>query len=107
MARFRSAALGGRSLEMALLIIGVAALGFNLRGPITSLPPVYPELQSQLGLSTATVSVLAATPVSCFGLGAALAASLMSQVGEERVLLTAAGALTCGLLLRGFWPGTM
>jgi cyanate permease len=25
---------------MALLIIGVAALGFNLRGPITSLPPV-------------------------------------------------------------------
>jgi cyanate permease len=41
MARFRAAALGGRSPEMALLIIGVAALGFNLRGPITSLPPVY------------------------------------------------------------------
>ena len=74
MARFRSAALGGRSLEMALLIIGVAALGFNLRGPITSLPPVYPELQSQLGLSTATVSPLAATPVICFGVVSAFAA---------------------------------
>lgn len=60
MARFRAAALGGRSLEMALLIIGVAALGFNLRGPITSVPPVYPELQSRLGLSAAAAAILAA-----------------------------------------------
>jgi CP family cyanate transporter-like MFS transporter len=96
MARFRAAAPGGRSLEMPLLIVGVAALGFNLRGPITSLPPVYPELQSQLGLSTATVSLLAATPVICFGVVSAFAAWLSRRLGEERVLLTAAGALTCG-----------
>jgi hypothetical protein len=67
---------------MALLIIGVAALGFNLRGPITSLPPVYPELQSQLGLSTATVSLLAATPVICFGVVSAFAAWLSRRLGE-------------------------
>ena len=107
MARFRSAALGGRSPEMALLIIGVAALGFNLRGPITSVPPVYPELQSQLGLSAATVSLLAATPVICFGVVSAFAAWLSRRLGEERVLLAAAAVLTCGLLLRGLWPGTM
>ena len=43
---------GMRTLERALLVIGVAALGFNLRGAITSLPPVFPELQDGLGLST-------------------------------------------------------
>jgi MFS transporter, CP family, cyanate transporter len=107
MARFRAAAAGGRSLEMPLLIVGVAALGFNLRGSITSLPPVYPELQSQLGLSTATLSLLAATPVICFGVASAFAAWLSRRLGEERVLLAAAGALTCGLLLRGLWPGAM
>ncbi len=93
MARFRAAALGGRSLEMALLIIGVAALGFNLRGPITSVPPVYPELQSRLGLSAATVSLLAATPVICFGVVSAFAAWLSRRLGEKRVLLAAAAAI--------------
>src|SRR6185437_7890487 len=89
------------------LIIGVAALGFNLRGPITSLPPVYPEIQSELGLSTAPVSLLAATPVICFGMVSAFAAWLSRRLGEERVLLAAAAVLTCGLLLRGLWPGAM
>ena len=42
---------GARALERALLVIGVAALGYNLRGAITSLPPVFPELQDRLGLS--------------------------------------------------------
>lgn len=93
--------------NQALLIIGVAALGFNLRGPITSLPPVYPEIQSELGLSTATVSLLAATPVICFGVVSAFAAWLSRRLGEERVLLAAAAVLTCGLLLRGLWPGAM
>ena len=93
--------------NQALLIFGVAALGFNLRGPITSLPPVYPEIQSELGLSTATVSLLAATPVICFGVVSAFAAWLSRRLGEERVLLAAAAVLTCGLLLRGLWPGAM
>jgi cyanate permease len=54
-------------LERALLVVGVLAQGYNLRGAITSLPPVFPELQASLGLSGATISVLAATPVICSG----------------------------------------
>src|ERR1700761_4212683 len=107
MARSQAAEPGGGSVKMAPLIVGVAALGFNLRGSITSLPPIYPELQSQLGLSTATVSLLAATPVICFGVVSAFAAWLSRRLGEERVLLAAAAVLTCGLLLRGLWPGAM
>jgi CP family cyanate transporter-like MFS transporter len=92
---------------MALLIVGVAALGFNLRGAITSLPPVFPELQDRLGLSTAAISVLAAVPVICFGVVSGFAAWFSRRLGEERVLLLAAVALAAGLLLRGAVPGAL
>jgi MFS transporter, CP family, cyanate transporter len=98
---------GTRALERALLVIGVAPLGFNLRGAITSLPPVFPELQDRLGLSTATISVLAATPVICFAVFSAFAARLSRRLGEERVLLAAIVTLTAGLLLRGAAPGAL
>jgi len=88
-------------------VIGVLALGFNLRGAITSLPPVFPELQDRLGLSAAEVSVLAATPVLCFAVFSGFAAWLSRRLGEERVLLIAVLALTAGLLLRGAAPGAL
>ena len=94
-------------LERTLLVIGVIALGFNLRGAITSLPPIYPELQTQLGLSGATVSVLAATPVICFGVVSGFAAVFARRLGEERVLFGAIIALTAGLLLRAGAPSTL
>jgi MFS transporter, CP family, cyanate transporter len=96
-----------RTLERALLIVGVAALGFNLRGAITSLPPVFPELQDRLHLSAAAISVLAATPVICFGVVSGFSASLSRRLGEERVLLAALVALAAGLVLRGAAPGAL
>jgi len=98
---------GTRALERALLVIGVAALGFNLRGAITSLPPVFPELQDSLRLSTATISVLAAAPVICFAVFSGFGAWLSRHLGEERVLLGAIALLTIGLLLRGAAPGAL
>src|SRR3984885_4108474 len=94
-------------------MVGVLALGFNLRGAITSLTPVFPELQSSLGLSSATVSLLAATPVICFGVVSGFGAALARRAGEERVLLGAMVALTAGLIARGaapralLFPGTI
>jgi CP family cyanate transporter-like MFS transporter len=96
-----------RTLERVLLVVGVAALGFNLRGAITSLPPVFPELSSRLGLSTAEISVLAATPVICFAVFSGFAAWLSRRLGEERVLLGALVVLAAGLLLRGAAPGAL
>jgi CP family cyanate transporter-like MFS transporter len=90
-----------------LLGLAVGAAGLNMRAPITSLPPLFPELSSRLQLSSATLSLLAATPVICFGLGAAFAASLSRRFGEERVVAAGLVAATAGLLLRGLWPGTM
>jgi MFS transporter, CP family, cyanate transporter len=85
----------------------VLALGYNLRGAITSLPPVFPELQGSLGLSGATVSVLAATPVICFGVVSGFAAGLARRAGEERALLGASIGLVAGLIARGAAPAAL
>jgi len=98
---------GRRSLEASLLVVSIAALAFNLRAAITSLPPVFPELEARLRLSPATVTVLAATPVLCFGAVSGLAAWLNRRLGEERVLFGALILLSAGLLLRGALPRSM
>ena len=92
-------------LEQTLLVVGVVALGFNLRTAIASLPPVFPELESSLHISTATISVLAATPVLCFGLVSGFAAALARRLGEERMLFAAIVVLTLGLADRAAAPG--
>jgi CP family cyanate transporter-like MFS transporter len=94
-------------LERVLLLTGVLALGYNLRGAITSLPPVFPELQDSLHLSSATVSLLAAAPVICFGVVSGFAAGLARRAGEERVLLGASIVLVIGLVLRGAAPAVL
>jgi CP family cyanate transporter-like MFS transporter len=94
-------------LERTLLVVGVLALGFNLRTAITALPPVFPELQASLGLSSTTISILAATPVICFGVVSGFAAGLARRAGEERVLFGAIIALTAGLIARGALPGAL
>lgn len=88
-------------------MVGVLALGYNLRGAITSLPPVFPELQDSLGLSSATVSILAATPVIVFGVVSGFSAKLARRAGEERVLLGACVLLIIGLIARGAAPGAL
>ncbi len=96
-----------RRHEIMLLVVAVAAAGFNLRTAITSLPPLFPELQTKLHLSTATLSLLAATPVICFGVVSAFTAWLNRRYGEEAILLVALALLTAGLLLRGAAPEVM
>src|SRR6201985_68905 len=96
-----------RPYEITLLVVAVAAAGLNLRTAITSLPPLVPDMKTELHLSPATLSLLAATPVICFGVVSAFAAWLNRRYGEELILLVALVVLTAGLLLRGVAPGTM
>ena len=96
-----------RSWPTALLIIAVAAAGLNLRTAITSVPPLFPDLASQLHLSPAALSLLAATPVLCFGVVSAFAAWFSRRFGEEPILLIALVVLAAGLALRGLAPSAM
>jgi CP family cyanate transporter-like MFS transporter len=91
----------------ALLIAGVIVLGLNMRAAITSLPPIFPELETALHLSPANLSLLAAIPVLCFGVFSGAGAPLSRRFGEERVLGMALVLLAAGLLLRGVSPARL
>ncbi len=103
--------VGGREVARAaggaLLVIGILALGFNLRLVITSLPPIFPELQSVLHVSAGTLAVLAAVPVLCFGVFSGTAAPLSRRYGEERVLAAALVLLVIGIVIRGLAPSVL
>ncbi len=90
-----------------LLVTGILVLAFNLRAAITSLPPVFPELESALHISASSLALLAAIPVLCFGVFSGTAAPLSRRFGEERVLGAALLLLTVGLLLRGLSPAAL
>ncbi len=96
-----------RSYQTTLLVVAVAAAGLNLRTAIAGLPPLFPDLAGRLHLSSAALSLLAATPVICFGVASAFAAWLSRRFGEERTLFAALGVLAVGLLLRGLWPAAL
>jgi CP family cyanate transporter-like MFS transporter len=87
-----------------VFVAGILVLAFNLRAAITGLPPLFPELSSSLGLSSAAIAALAATPVLCFAAFSGVAAPLSRRYGEERVLLAALALLAVGLLGRGALP---
>jgi MFS transporter, CP family, cyanate transporter len=92
------------SQTVPLLVAGVLVLAVNLRAAITSLPPIFPELESALHVSASTLAVLAAVPVLCFGVFSGAGAPLSRRFGEERVLGLALGLLAVGLLLRSLSP---
>ena len=95
------------SLGVPLLVAGVLVLAFNLRAAITSLPPIFPELESALHVSASTLAVLAAVPVLCFGVFSGAGAPLSRRLGEERVLGLALGLLAVGLVLRSLSPAVL
>jgi CP family cyanate transporter-like MFS transporter len=100
-------------LPVAVFLVGIVMLAFNLRTAITSLPPLFPELATHLNLAPAGVALLAATPVLCFAAFSGSGAPLSRWLGEERVLLAALVLLAAGLVLRGaapqllLFPGTV
>ena len=98
---------GRRPSQTTLLIVAMAAAGFNLRTAVSNVPPLFPDMTTRLHLSSATLSLLGATPVLGFGVASAFGAWLNRRHGEERVLLAALGVLTAGLLLRGVAPGAL
>src|SRR5712691_3132485 len=78
-----------------------------MRGAITSLPPVFPELKHAAGLSNATLAALAAVPVLSFAVFSGLAPVLARRLGEERVIIFALLLLAAGLGLRSAAPGVL
>jgi MFS transporter, CP family, cyanate transporter len=97
----------GLTAGRVVLVAGILAVAFNMRGSVTGLPPVFPELHRAAGWSTATLAVLAAVPVLGFGAFSGMAPVLARKVGEERVLGGALVLLAVGIGLRAVAPGVL
>lgn len=90
--------------DLLLLGSGVVLLAANLRPAVTSLPPIFPELQTHLHLTLTAVTVIATVPVLAFGVFAPVAAALGRRYGEERTLAAALLVLAGALAARAAFP---
>jgi CP family cyanate transporter-like MFS transporter len=90
----------------ALLVVGIAALGFNLRPAAISVGPVLDEITGSLGMSHTVAGVLTSLPVVAFGAFAAATPAAARVVGAHRLALSALLAVVVGLGLRP-WTGNV
>lgn len=103
----QSAPLGAARRHRArstLFVLGVLALAFNLRPAVTAVPPILGEVGSQLRYSPVVVTLLATTPVLCFGVFSPLATRMGRRLGDERALGIAVATLAAGLAGRALFP---
>ncbi|ALA71409.1 transporter [Geobacillus stearothermophilus 10] len=78
----------------------VVALAANLRAPLTTVGPLVPELQRELGLSHAAAGALTTIPLLAFAFLAPVAAAFARRFGMERTLFFSLIVLLVGELLR-------
>ncbi|MER6346979.1 CynX/NimT family MFS transporter [Streptomyces sp. NPDC001595] len=91
---------GAHTARKAGLIAGIILVSLNLRPAITSLGPLLPQIEKDLGLSGTGAGLLTMLPVLCLGVFAGLGPALRHRFGEDRVLLGCLPVLLAGILLR-------
>lgn len=84
------------------LILVIFLVSLNLRPSITSVGPLFDIIQSNLGMSGVTVSLMTTLPVLCMGIFAVLAIKLNSHLGIEKSLLAAMLLILTATSLRVF-----
>ncbi|HEV7871713.1 MAG TPA: MFS transporter [Modestobacter sp.] len=98
------------STSRRLVVLAPAAalvlVALCLRGPFSAVGPVAGDLRAEFALSTATLGVLTALPLVCFGLVSPFAPALAARLGVHRAVLAAAVVLSLGVAVRlGGTPG--
>ncbi|WP_018392850.1 MFS transporter [Bacillus sp. 37MA] len=88
-----------RFVYLAMIIFFVS---LNLRPSITSVGPLLDIIQTDLGMSGVTASLITTLPVFCMGLFAILAIRLNNLLGIERSLLLAMLLILIATFLRVF-----
>jgi MFS transporter, CP family, cyanate transporter len=83
------------------VLLAIVWLGLNLRTVIASLPPLLPDIRSDLGLSATVAGLLTTLPVLCFGLLAPPARRLARRLPLEAMLVGCALVTAVAAALRG------
>lgn len=83
-----------------ILIVAVLAVAAVQRAPITSVPPLLPTLEADLGLTPTLAGATTSLPLVCFGVFAFATPFLIVRLGLERTMYAALLPLLVGLVLR-------
>lgn len=100
------------ALSPTVILVGLLMVAGNLRAGITTVGPVLDDVQTDLGLSDVTASVLISLPLIAFAVVSPFAPALGRRLGFERCLALALAGLAVGLVLRSLpglpllWIGT-
>ena len=89
-------------MRFVYLVMIIFFVSLNLRPSITSVGPLLDIIQTDLGMSGVTASLLTALPVFCMGLFAILAIKLNKRLGMEKSLLIAMSLIFVATFLRMF-----
>ncbi|WP_031408481.1 CynX/NimT family MFS transporter [Geobacillus vulcani] len=93
-------AAAGTAASPAFMVAAVVILAANLRAPLTTVGPLVPDLQRELGLSHTAAGALTTIPLLAFALLAPVAAVFARRFGMERTLFGSLVVLLAGELVR-------
>ncbi|MDV6374436.1 CynX/NimT family MFS transporter [Deinococcus arenicola] len=82
------------------LILGLILVALNLRPPIAGFGPLLSQIQTELGVSAATLSLLTTLPLLCWGVLAPLAPLLSRRYSNETIILFATALIGLGSVFR-------
>lgn len=85
-----------------LAVLGILLCAFSLRSAVASLSPVVDQIGADFPLSAATLGLIGTMPPVCYAIFGLLTPLLERTMGLERLTVVSLGAITAGLLLRGF-----
>lgn len=94
------------SAATVVILVALVLAAFNLRPAVTSVGPVLEEIRASLGMGGVVAGLLTALPAACFVAFGALAPRMVARTFPSRLVWIALAAVTLGLALRPFMPGT-
>lgn len=89
-----------RGRPTVLLLLGIVLVALNLRPSLAGFGPLLGQIQAELHVSAATVSLLTTIPLLCWGLLAPLAPLLTRWRNSETVVWLSTALIAVGALLR-------
>ncbi|MFB8377527.1 MFS transporter [Paenibacillus taichungensis] len=93
-------------MKLFYIVLALILASLNLRPPITSISPLMSTIQSDLGISGITASLLTTLPVLCMGVFAPFSVKLSRRWGNEGAIVLALILIGMGTALRLFVGAT-
>ena len=89
-----------RRRGLALLLVGIALLAFQLRSPLVAPAPVAGIAQADWEITPAAFGLLTTVPLLCFGLATPIAPWLARRMGVEGAIEVCIGGIVVATVLR-------